>query len=309
MSRTKGRESDRRFFSKAKAKAKAGHTLAPVVLVSAAVILFALFFVWPGALAVLYSFTDYRGSGSYNFVGFENYSEVFKDKVFYSSLGRTLVYTLLAVPTHYFVSLGVAVLLTSSKAAGKVGARVIFFIPWLISPIVAGVIWRWLFGQDFGLVNYLIKSIGGTPIAWETNANAALVLIIVVSTWASTAFNMLLFMAAIRNIPKSYIEASKLDGASAWQRFRRVVWPLLRPTSFMVILLSTLGTMKEFAMIQALNGGGPGTQNMLIVQYIYQTGFKYAHVGYASAVSIILMLILMMIALIQLRFDKKRDLE
>lgn len=284
-------------------------TIAPLVFISAAIVLFLLFFVWPGALAVIYSFTDYRGVGNaLNFIGIENYQNLFADDDFYSSLGRTFLYTVLAVPAHYVVSLGIAMLIASSLAKGKGSARVIFFLPWLISPIVAGVIWRWLFGENFGLVNYLITSLGGEGIRWETDATAALILIIIVSTWGSTAFNMLLFVAAIRNVPRSYLEAAQLDGANAWQRFRRVTLPLLAPTSFMVILLSTIGAMKEFAMIQALNGGGPGTQNMLIVQYIYRTGFERANIGYASAASMVLMVILVVIALIQLRFDRKRDL-
>ena len=119
---------------------------------------------------------------------------------------------------------------------------------------------------------------------------------------------MLLFIAAIRNIPQSYLEAAQIDGANGWQRFCRITLPLLRPTSFMVILLATLGAMKEFAMVQALNGGGPGTENMLIVQYIYQTGFERADIGYASAVSMVLMVILIVIAVVQMRFDKRNDL-
>ena len=125
-------------------------------------------------------------------------------------------------------------------------------------------------------------------------------------SWASTAFNMLLFMSALRNIPPSYLEAASIDGATSWQRFRHIVLPLLAPTSFMVILLSTIGAMKEFAMIQALNGGGPGSSNLLMVQYIYQTGFQRARIGYASAVSMVLMVILMVIAVIQMRFERRR---
>lgn len=282
--------------------------VAPLAFVAVTIVLFLLFFVWPGALAVIYSFTNYRGVGEPDFIGLANYEKLLGDSSFYGALTRTFLYTVLNVPAHFVVSLAVAMLLASSLAKGKTSARIIFFLPWLISPIVAGVIWRWLFGENFGLVNELIKWAGGTPVRWETNATAALILIIIVSTWGSTAFNMLLFVAAIRNIPRSYLEAAQLDGASAWQRFRAIILPLLAPTSFMVILLTTIGSMKEFAMIQALNGGGPGTQNMFIVQYIYRTGFERADIGYASAASMVLMVILIIIALIQMRFDRKRDL-
>ncbi|MFC8680253.1 carbohydrate ABC transporter permease [Microbacterium ureisolvens] len=282
--------------------------LAPLSFIAISVVLFGLFFVWPGALGLWYSFTDYSGVGTPDFIGGENYVELAQDPVFYSVLGRTFLYTILSVPLHYVAALGIAVLLTSSLAKGKNTARIIFFLPWLISPIVAGVIWKWLFGENFGLVNFLIESLGGNGLQWETNPNLALALILIVSTWGGTAFNMLLFIAAIRNVPQSYLEAAQLDGANGWQRFYRIVLPLLRPTSFMVILLTTIGSMKEFAMVQALNGGGPGTSNMFIVQYIYRTGFERADVGYASAASMVLMVILIIIAVIQMRFDKRNDL-
>lgn len=293
----------------ARRRAHPSRTYAPLAFISVAVVLFGLFFVWPGALGLIYSFSDYRGVGEVNFIGVENYTELFADEDFYQSLGRTFIYTALAVPAHYVVSLGIAMLLASSLAKGKNSARVIFFLPWLISPIVAGVIWRWLFGESFGVVNFLVRELGGEGPHWQTDGTLALVLILIVGTWGSTAFNMLLFIAAIRNVPKSYLEAAEIDGANAWVRFRRIQLPLLAPTSFMVILLTTIGSMKEFAMIQALNAGGPGTQNRLIVQYIYQTGFERADIGYASAASMVLMVILIVIALIQMRFqDRRRDL-
>jgi alpha-1,4-digalacturonate transport system permease protein len=287
---------------------KPGQTLAPLLFISAAVVLFALFFVCPGSLGLYYSFTEYTGVGDPEFIGLENYRELFADEQFYSSLTRTILYTVLAVPVHYVIALGIALLLTSAATRFRTAARVIFFLPWLISPIVTGVIWRWMFGENFGFINYLLSVVNLPTQRWETNGELALVVVILAGTWAGTAFTMLLFIAAIRNIPKSYLEAAQLDGASGPQRFFRIVLPLLRPTSFMVILLGTLGAMKEFAMVQALNGGGPGTENMFLVQYIYQTGFQRAQIGYASAVSMVLMVILIVVALIQMRFDRREDL-
>jgi alpha-1,4-digalacturonate transport system permease protein len=282
--------------------------LAPVLFISLAVVLFALFFLWPGALALIYSFTDYSGVGRLKFVGLENYVELADDPAFYAAISRTVLYTVLAVPAHYVVSLGIAVLLTSTMASGKTAARMIFFFPWLISPIVTGVVWRWLFGENFGFVNFAVQALGGGRMAWESDGTLALIVILVAGTWASTAFTLLLFIAALRNIPRSYLEAAEIDGANAWQRFFKITLPLLGPTSFMVVLLTTIGSMKEFALIQALNNGGPGTENMLIVQYIYQTGFERTNIGYASAVSMVLMAILVIIAVVQLRFEKRSAL-
>ena len=285
-----------------------GQTVAPLLFISIAIVLFAVFFVGPGSLGLYYSFTEYTGVGDPEFIGFANYEKLFGDEQFFRSLIRTLLYTVLAVPVHYVSALGIALLLTSAATRFRSAARVIFFVPWLISPIVTDVIWRWMFGENFGLINFVLTMVNLPRQQWETNGTLALGVVILAGMWAGTAFTMLLFIAALRNIPQSYLEAAQLDGASASQRFFRITLPLLRPTSFMVILLGTLGAMKEFAMVQALNGGGPGTENMLIVQYIYQTGFQRAQIGYASAVSMVLMVILIIIALIQMRFDRREDL-
>lgn len=289
-------------------RTRPGQTLVPLLFIAIAFVLFCVFFVGPGALGLYYSFTDYRGVGSPRWVGLDNYQRLFADEQFYAVLGRTLTYTVLSVPVHVVVALGIALLLTSAATRFQTVARVIFFIPWLISPIVAGVIWRWLFGENFGLINYLFTVVNLPTQRWETDGNLSLLVLILAGTWGGTAFNMLLFIAALKNIPKSYLEAAEIDGATSSQRFFRIVLPLLRPTMFLVVLLGTLGAMKEFALVQALNGGGPGTQNMFMVQYIYRTGFERAQIGYASAVSMVLMGILVVIAIIQMRFDRREDL-
>jgi ABC-type sugar transport system permease subunit len=144
-------------------------------------------------------------------------------------------------------------------------------------------------------------------LGWAFIAAQALFVAVLASAWGGAAFNMLLFIAAISNVPRSYYEAAELDGANAWKRFWHITLPSIAPTSVLVILLSSLGAMKEFAMIQALNGGGPGTQNRLIVQYIYETGFQRSLVGYASAASMVLLVILMIIAIVQLRISKRKN--
>lgn len=279
----------------------------PLVFVLPAVVLFILFFLGPASLGFYYSLTDYRGVGSADWVGLDNYARLFTDDQFYRALTRTFLFTALVVPINYVIALGVSVLLVSPWTKGSNLARTVFFIPWLVSPIVTGVIWRWLFGENFGVVNYLLSLLGLGTYRWQTDANFSLSVVILAGVWGGTAFSMLLFMAALRNIPQSYYEAAELDGAGPWRRLFYITLPLLRPTSFMVILLSTIGAMKEFAMIQALNGGGPGTSNYLMVQYIYSTGFERARIGYASAASIVLMVILVVIALLQMLIDKRAE--
>jgi alpha-1,4-digalacturonate transport system permease protein len=267
-------------------------------------VLFTLFFAWPGVLGIYYSFTDYTGISA-NFIGLENYVNLFQDKSFYKAMGRTFLYTVLSVPLLYVFSLLISVLLVNKYTKGKGIAKIIFFFPWLISPLVAGVIFRWMFGESFGFINYALGLIGVDPISWSSDGNMALMVVLFATIWGGTAFNMLIMMSALMNIPKSYYEAADIDGANGWQKFLNITLPSLKPTTFMVILLSVIHSMKEFAMVQSLTNGGPGTDNTFLVQYIYQTGFDQRNIGYASAVSMVLFVILLLFALINMKVEER----
>ncbi|MFI6249156.1 carbohydrate ABC transporter permease [Streptomyces sp. NPDC051016] len=283
------------------------YTVAPLVLIAANVVLFGLFFVWPAVIGLVYSFTNYTGVGAFQFIGLDNYTNLFGDSTFYDALFRTLLYTVLVVPLNFVLSLLIANLVVSKQAKGASFARVVFFIPWLISPIVVGVLWRWLFGENFGLINYVIEKLGGHAIAWQSNADLSLGVVVMAGAWWGTAFSMLLFIAAIKNVPTSYYEAASLDGAGPWRQFISITLPSIAPTSFIVILLNTINAMKEYPLFVSLNNGGPGTSNNLLVQYIYQTGFNRGQIGYASAASFVLMLILMAVAIIQLIANRRME--
>lgn len=265
------------------------------------VVLFIVWFVIPAILGLYYSFTNSDGNPGERFIGLANYQKLFVDPSFYKALFRTFTYVICEVPLLYIVSLLVAVLLSSDKVKGKIVGKIVVFLPWCVSGIVTGVMWKWLFGQDFGFINYVLQKMGQKPIPWFSNGNTAFMVIVIAGVWAATAFNMLLFMNAIKNVPTSLYEAAEIDGASSFDKFWHITVPAIRPTSFMVILLATIGAMKEFVMVQALTDGGPGTDNMFIVQYIYTTGFDKSNVGYASAVSMVLFVILLILALVQMK--------
>ena len=301
---TTSRESTRRVGVRTRVR----NHLVPFGFTAVTMALFAIFFVWPAVLGLYYSLTDYRGFGTADFVGVANYIKLFEDSDFYQAVLRTLTYTAAVVPLSFAVPLLISVLLVGRYCRWSRAAQVLFFLPWLISPIVAGVIWRWMFGESFGLVNFVLSMMGIKAVHWQTDSNLSLSTVVVAAVWGGLAFNMLLFMAALKNIPRSYYEAAEIDGASGWRQFWSISLPLLRPTSFMVVLLSTIAAMKEFALVQALNGGGPGNTNYLMVQYIYHTGFEVNKVGYASAASFVLMLMLLVIALIQVRIDRRTEL-
>jgi alpha-1,4-digalacturonate transport system permease protein len=290
-----------------RARRRNRYTATPLLLISINLVLFVMFFVWPAITGLLYSFTSYTGVGTAPFVGLDNYQRLLEDEEFYAALIRTIIFTAGAVPLTLLLSLSTAVMLVTPYTKGKAVVRVIFFLPWLISPIIAGVIWRWMFGENFGLVNYVVQSLGGKQIPWESNGNLSLIVVIIAASWGNTAFNMLLFVAALKNVPTAYYEAASLDGAGSWDKFRHITLPAIAPTTFIVVLLSILGSMKEYALMQAINLGGPGTVNNLLVQYIYLKGFRLAQIGYASAASFVLMLILMIVAVVQLSMSRRKE--
>ncbi|OTN75698.1 hypothetical protein A5886_000774 [Enterococcus sp. 8G7_MSG3316] len=273
----------------------------PLLFTGVSIILFVLFFLIPAILGLYYSLTDYKGFAEANFIGLANYQELFRDDSFYKALFRTFRYVIILVPSIYVISLAIALLLNSDLAKGRFLAKIIFFLPWTISGIIAGVIWKWLFGENFGFINFLLEQSGQQTIPWFTDSNAAFSVIILAAIWGGTAFNILQFTAALKNIPRSLYEAAEIDGASFWNKLRFITIPMLKPTSFMVILLASIGSMKEFALVQSLTNGGPGTDNMFIVQYIYTTGFDKMRVGYASAASMVLFVILLLLGLVQMK--------
>lgn len=278
--------------------------LFPLALIIPAAILYIIFFVGPAVIGLYYSFTNYKGLDNYKFVGIRNFQRLFVDPDFWSALKRTFEYVVINVPCATALALLAAILVTSRHALGSSAAKLLFFIPSLVSPIIIGLIWRWMFGESFGIVNQVIHAFGGKALHWETDSNLAFLVLIFASCWG-IAFNMLLFIGALKNVPTSMYEAAEIDGANAWQRFIHITLPGIAPTMFMVILLGSIGGIKEFAMVQALNNGGPGTSNRLVVQYIYQTGFSYSRIGYASAASMILMIILVVLTLIQMVVNRK----
>lgn len=173
----------------------------PLLFTGASIILFILFFLIPAVLGLYYSLTDYKGFADANFIGLANYQELFRDASFYKALFRTFRYVIILVPSIYIISLAIALLLNSELAKGRFLAKIIFFLPWTISGIIAGVIWKWLFGENFGFINFLLEQGGQQTIPWFTDSNAAFSVIVLAAIWGGTAFNMLQFTAALKKYP------------------------------------------------------------------------------------------------------------
>jgi alpha-1,4-digalacturonate transport system permease protein len=277
--------------------------LVPYLFILPNLSIFLIFVVIPAIYGLIYSFTNYDGLSEMNFVGLKNYIKIFKDAEFWSILGRTSLYVVIVVPLIFVFALMIAMYLVKEiRCKGII--RAIFYWPTMISFIVVGFTWKWILGENFGIVNYVLVLMGQAPVKWLTTAFAASVAVIIGTLWSRIGYYMVIFMGGLQSIPVSYYEAATIDGASKRQIFFNITFPLLKPTSLMVVVLSVIDAFKAYPLILALTGGGPGKSTTYLVQYIYQYGFERYEIGYASAMSVILFLILGTFTVIQFKMTK-----
>ena len=280
------------------------HTRSFWMFVLPSLLLFTGFFLVPLVLSIWFSLTNYDGWKTMDFIGLANYTNILQDKNFYTAVGRTLVYTVCNLPFKIIIPLLLATLVTSKWMRGKTVVRTLVYIPVLLSALVAGITINWMFGQEYGLINFILQSIGLTPLEWSLNPALATVVISVASNWISAGYYMLLYIGGINNIPTELYEAAEVDGTTKVQSFFRITLPLLMPTTFIVLLLSTVSLVKEYALVQGITLGGPGSSTTYIVQYIFDQGFNQYKYGYASAAGILITFLFIIIAFIQFRVTK-----
>lgn len=286
------------------------YTLAFWVLVAPCIIFYTTFFLIPLLFNIAFSFTNYDGWKTMDFVGLKNYVNLFtSNKNFYFAIGRTLVYTLINIPFKIAIPLLLATLFTSTYTKAKSFSRTLIYIPVLFSALIVGVTINWMFGQEYGLINFIIQSFGGKPLEWALNSTLATSVISIASNWASAGFFMVIFIGGINNISAELYEAGSIDGATGLQAFFRITLPMLSPTTFLVMLLATINLLKEFALVQGITQGGPGLQTTFIIQYIYKEGIEQGRYGYGSAISVVVMLLFICIASIQFKVSKGGEMD
>lgn len=280
------------------------HSKAFWMFVLPSLLLFSVFFLVPLGLSIWFSFTNYDGWKTMDFIGIKNYADILTSSDFYKTVSRTIIYTVCNLPFKIAIPLLLAALVTSSKLKGTTVVRTLIYIPVLFSALVAGITINWMFGQEYGLINFLLQKIGIEPLQWSLNPVLATVVISVASNWISAGYYMLMYVGGINNISKELYEAASVDGATKVQAFFRLTLPLLMPTTFIVLLLSTVNLLKEYALIQGISLGGPGSSTTYIVQYIFDQGFNQYRYGYASAAGIVISLLFIVIAMIQFKATK-----
>lgn len=292
-------------------KEKTGRKLAFLGFIAPAFLLYGIFFLLPLVTSLAYSFANYDGFTTFRWIGFGNYQAFLTDPEFFATLRRTLVYTACNAPFKVIIPLLLALLTTSKFLKGKAFVRSGFYVPVLLSALTIGMIINWMFSQEYGLVNFAIQKLGGKALEWALNPALATAVISIASNWMSAGFFMVVFIGGIQEIPPEIYEASEIDGAGSMQRFWRVTLPMLRPTMLLVLLLSTNDLLKEYALVQGVTQGGPGTDTTYLIQYIYEKAFHTspAQYGYASAISVVAMALFLLVALLQFKATKGGEID
>ena len=244
------------------------------------------------------------------FVGLDNYREVLRDDAFWDSVGHSVYFVLGSVPATMAIALALALLL-NTKIRGLGLFRTAYYLPVITPLVIAAIIWKWVYNADFGLLNfYLVQlNIIDEPVQWLGDTTWAMPAVIVMNIWKGVGFNMVVYLAGLQAIPAEYYEAADVDGAGPWQQFRRITLPLVAPTTFFLLVINTIGSMKAFDQIFVMTQGGPpgpGGATTTVVYYIYTTAFKFFRMGYASALAYTLFLLMFVVSFAQFRWYIKR---
>ncbi|MCL2375979.1 MAG: sugar ABC transporter permease [Defluviitaleaceae bacterium] len=276
----------------------------PYLMLLPMMIIFTMFLFWPALNGFWISLHNWDGLNEMTFVGIDNYTRLINDRNFVRAFQGTMLFTAITVPSIYVVSLALALMLTRKiRLSGLF--RAIFYWPTMISSIIVGLSWRFLLGESFGLVNYvLVTFLGMEPVRWMTNTNMAMFTVIFVTTWSLAGYYMVMLIAGIKSISETYYEAAEIDGASFWQQFFHITLPLLRPMSLLVLVLSTVTVVRSFPLILALTGGGPAGHTRFMVQQIHETGFSRLQMGSASAMAVVLFVVLAILTAVQFRLNR-----
>ena len=268
---------------------------------------FAVFLVWPIIYGLWMSLTDRSlVTTESSMVGLANYGDALTDPQMWSSLGNTLFFTVISGIPLILVSFAMAYLVYTG-IKGQWLWRLTFFAPYLLPVSVVTAIWTFLFTNDFGLINGLLDRMGISQIGWLSDEQVAMWSIALVTLWWTVGFNFLLYLSALQNIPDHLYEAAQLDGAGSWRRLFSITLPMMKTTTWLIILLQALASLKVFDQIFLLTAGGPNGATRSILQYIYDAGFTGYRLGYASATSYIFFALIVLVSLGQMWFTKRKD--
>jgi sn-glycerol 3-phosphate transport system permease protein len=278
----------------------------PWLLVAPQMAVVLVFFFWPAAQALYQSVLQQDAFGmSTEFVGLENFHRLFADESYLASFKTTAVFSVLVASTGLTLALLLAVM-ANRVVRGATVYKTLLIWPYAVAPVVAGVLWLLMFASPYGVVAYALRWLG---ISWDhlLNPQHAMALIVMAAVWKQISYNFLFFLAGLQSIPQSLIEAATIDGASPWHRFWTIVFPLLSPTTFFLLVINVVYAFFDtFAIVDAATHGGPGKETAILVYKVYYDGFKALDMGGSAAQSVILMVIVIALTVVQFRFVEKK---
>ncbi len=271
-------------------------------------ILFIGFVIFPMGMALVTSFTNYSMT-KLDFIGFANYTRAFKDPVFLKSTWNTLIIVLVSVPVVTLFSLWVASAVYKMGNLASSFFRIVFYLPIVTGTVAVTVVWKWMFNNYYGLLNYIFKSIGliNQNINWLGNPTYALWCIITILLTTSIGQPIVLYVSALANVDPSLIEAGEVDGANHLQVFWKIKWPQIMPTTLYILVITTINSFQCFALIQLLTSGGPNNATNTIMYNIYYHAYKLNEYGYGNAMGILLALLIAIFSFVQFRLAKTEN--
>jgi multiple sugar transport system permease protein len=278
--------------------------------VAPALVALGLFFFLPVAAALVLSFTDFdiyavADIGNLRFVGLDNYIHLLETPLFWKALGNTAWFVVLGVPLSIMMSLAAALLLDNKLARFKGFFRTVYFAPVVTTLVAVAVIWRYLLHTKYGLVNWALGGIGIGPIDWLGDPRWSMPAIVLFAVWKNFGYNMIIILAGLQTIPEELHEAARIDGASAFQRLRHVTLPGLAPVLLVVSILTMAGYFQLFAEPYVITQGGPVESTVSILYFMYEQGFRWWNLGFASAIAFVLFLIMFALTLVQLKVSER----
>ena len=281
-------------------------TWLPWVLIAPQVAVIALFFFWPAAQALLQSVQQSDAFGtSVDWVGLDNFRNLLNDETYLASFYTTAIFSSLVAVAGISSSLLLAVF-ADRIVRGALVFKTLLIWPYAVAPAVAGVLWLFMFAPSVGVVSYWLRAVG---VDWNhlLNGTHAMTLVVMAAVWKQISYNFLFFLAGLQSIPKSLIEAAAIDGARPWRRFWTIVFPLLSPTTFFLLVINIVYAFFDtFAIIDAATQGGPGKETAILVYKVYFDGFKAMDLGGSAAQSVVLMVIVVLLTVVQFRFVEKK---
>jgi multiple sugar transport system permease protein len=271
-----------------------------LLFIAPATLGFLTFYLWPTIRGIYLSFTEFSLFGAPEFIGLDNYTAIAKDEQFWNSMKVTLEYVVLNIGFQTAIALGLAVLMHRLTKSGIIRGSIL--LPFLIANVVVALLWFWMLDFQSGIVNSMLEAVGLNKVAFFGSETWAIPTIAFVNVWRHMGYTALLIFAGLQTIPTSVYEAAAVDGSTEWKTFWRITLPLLRPVLVLVLIITVTGSFQVFDTVAVTTGGGPGNATRVIQVYIVERAFERSDFGYASALSVVLFVILAVVAFLQNKF-------